>query len=72
MSVMASKSPGVSIVCSAVGAGANQRWHQSSASLAYPPVTGKFPAQKASNAENISIWWCHHGNNIRSRLSTTE
>ena len=24
------------------------------------PVTGKFPAQKASNAENISIWWHHH------------
>ena len=19
-----------------------------------------FPAQKASNAENVSIWWCHH------------
>ena len=24
------------------------------------PVTGEFPAQKASNAENVSIWWCHH------------
>ena len=24
------------------------------------PVTGEFPAQRASNAENISIWWCHH------------
>ena len=23
-------------------------------------VTGKFPAQMASNAENISIWWRHH------------
>ena len=22
-------------------------------------VTGKFPAKKASNADNISIWWCH-------------
>ena len=21
------------------------------------PVTGEFPAQKASNAENVSIWW---------------
>ena len=21
------------------------------------PVTGEFPAQRASNAENISIWW---------------
>ena len=24
------------------------------------PVTGEFPAQTASNAENISIWWRHH------------
>ena len=23
--------------------------------------TGEFPAQKASNAENVSIWWRHHG-----------
>ena len=25
-----------------------------------PPVTGEFPAQKASDAENVSIWWPHH------------
>ena len=25
------------------------------------PVTGEFPAQRASNAENVSIWWHHHG-----------
>ena len=24
------------------------------------PVTGEFPAQKVSNAENVSIWWRHH------------
>ena len=24
------------------------------------PVTGEFPAQMASNAENVSIWWHHH------------
>ena len=24
------------------------------------PVTGEFPAQRASNAQNVSIWWCHH------------
>ena len=23
-------------------------------------VTGEFPAQKASDAENVSIWWRHH------------
>ena len=25
-------------------------------------LTGEFPAQRASNAENVSIWWCHHEN----------
>ena len=25
------------------------------------PVMGEFPAQGASNAENVSIWWRHHG-----------
>ena len=25
------------------------------------PMTGEFPAQMARNAENVSIWWCHHG-----------
>ena len=24
------------------------------------PMAGKFPAQRASNAENVSIWWRHH------------
>ena len=24
------------------------------------PVTGEFPAPRASNPENISIWWRHH------------
>ena len=27
------------------------------------PMTGEFPAQMASNAENVSIWWRHHGLN---------
>ena len=30
------------------------------------PVTGEFPAQMASNAENVSIWWCHHGASVSS------
>ena len=29
------------------------------------PVTGEFPAQMASNAENVFIWWRHHD---RARL----
>ena len=25
------------------------------------PVTGEFPTQRVSDAENVSIWWRHHG-----------
>ena len=25
------------------------------------PMTGEFPAQRSSNAENVSIWWRHYG-----------
>ena len=28
------------------------------------PETGEFPAQSASNAGNVSIWWRHHLSNI--------
>ena len=24
------------------------------------PETGEFPAEMASNAENVPFWWCHH------------
>ena len=60
MSAMASQITCVSIVCSAVCSGANQRKHQSSASLAF--VTDGFPSQRASHEENISIWWRYHVN----------
>ena len=30
------------------------------------PVTGEFPAWKANNAENVSIWWRHHGSDLSS------
>ena len=39
----------------------------SSASLSFcagnSPVTGEFSAQMDSYAENVSIWWRHHGHN---------
>ena len=105
MGAMVSQITGVPIVCSTVFPGADQRKHQSSASLAFfitvtsygcngvsnhqphicllnslvgrrskktskfrvtglcvgnSPGTGEFPAQMASNAENVSIWWRHH------------
>ena len=37
------------------------------------PMTGEFPAQRASNAENVSIWWRHHVTSLLSlciKLST--
>ena len=33
------------------------------------PGTGEFPAQMASYAENVSIWWRHHGNGVDSSNS---
>ena len=63
MNAIASQMTGVSIVCSTIYSGGYQRKHQSSTSLAFvmgkPPVTGGYPTQKASNAENVSIWWRH-------------
>ena len=26
----------------------------------YSPVSGEFPAQRATNAEKVAIWWRHH------------
>ena len=53
MSAMASQLIGLTIVYSIVYSGTDERKHQSPASL----VTGEFPAQRASNAEKVSIWW---------------
>ena len=33
------------------------------------PVTGEFPAQMASNAENVSIWWHHYVKNWIAKSS---
>ena len=64
MIVMASQITSLAIVYSTIYSGVDQRKHHSSASLAFvrgnSSVTGDFPAQMASKAENISIWWCHH------------
>ena len=62
MGAMASHITSLTIVYSTVSSGADQRKHQSSAALAFAgnsPVTGEFPSQMASNAENVSIWWRH-------------
>ena len=63
MGVMASQITSITIGYSTVYSGADQTKHQRSASLAF--VWGihrwHFPAQGASDAENVSIWWRHHG-----------
>ena len=65
MGAMASQITSLTFVYSSVYSGADQKktsklrvtglcaWNS--------PVTGEFPAQMASNAENVSISWRHHG-----------
>ena len=60
MSTIASLITSLAVVYSTVYSDADQRKHQSSASLAFVWGTGEFPAQRASYAENVSIWWRHH------------
>ena len=60
MGTMASQITSLTIVYSTVYSDADQRKHQSSASLAFVSVPGEFPAQMASDAENVSIRWRHH------------
>ena len=59
MSALAYKITCVSIICSTVSLDADERKQQSSV-WGDPPVTGGFPSQRASNAENISIWRRHN------------
>ena len=76
METKASQITSLTIPYSIVYSGGDQRWHQRSASLAIcagnSPVTGEFPAQMASNAENVSIWWRHDivlsSNNLHQRM----
>ena len=63
MNVLVSQITRLTIVYSAIYSGADQRKHQSSISLA---LCGEFtndwwiPRTRASNAEIVFIWWCHH------------
>ena len=63
MTKMASRNTNLTVVHSIVYSDADQRKHQSSAWLAFVwefTGTGEFPAQRASYAEDVSIWWRHH------------
>ena len=57
MGTMAFHITSLTIVYSTVYSVADQRKHQSPVSLAF---ASEFPAQRASNAENVFIRWRHH------------
>ena len=62
MSAMAPPITSLTIVCSTVYS--DQKEHQSSTSMAFVRGIHRWPVnsshKKASNAENVSIWWRHH------------
>ena len=62
MGAIASQITSLTIVYSTVYSDADQGKHQSPAPLAFVRgIRREFPAQMASNVENVSIWWRHHG-----------
>ena len=60
MGAIASQITSLTIVYSTVYSSVDQTKHKS-LRAGNSPVTDEFPAQMASNAENVSIWWRHHG-----------
>ena len=64
MGMMGSQITSLMIAYSTVYSDEDQRKHQSSSvtdlCVENSPGTGEFPAQMASNAENVSTWWRHH------------
>ena len=71
MGEIASQITRLAIVYSTVYSDSDQRKKQSPASLAFVRWIREFPAQMASYAENVSIWWRHHGFR-QSRMGNTE
>ena len=74
MGAIASQITSLTIVYSTVYSDADQRKHQSSASLVFCvdnlPGTGEYPAQRASYAGNVTIWWRHHATTFSAPLPT--
>ena len=64
MGTIASQITSFTIVYSTVYSGADQKipskLRVTGLCVGNSPGTGEFPAQMASNAENVSIWWRHH------------
>ena len=67
MRAMASQINSLTIVYSTVYSGADQRTSKlcvAGLCVGNSSVAGEFPAQMASNAENVSIWWRHHARSL--------
>ena len=64
MTTMASQITSLTIVCSTVYSGADQRKTSkllvTGICAGNSTVTGEFPAQRCSNTESVSNWWRHH------------
>ena len=63
MKAMASQITNISIVCSTVGSDVDKKTSKlrvTGLCKMNSRVTCEFPAHKASNAENVSIWWRHY------------
>ena len=65
MDAIASQITSLTIVYSTVYSDADQRKHQSSASLAFVRGIHRWPVNSPHKwpvtRKNVSIWWCHHG-----------
>ena len=71
MTAMASQITCVSIVYCSGADKKTSKFRVTGLCVGNSPVTGEFPAQKARNAENASIWWRHH-TIITTKQSTTK
>ena len=74
MSVMASQITGVSIVFQPFVQAQIKENIKAPRHWPLRGVTGEFPAQGVSNAENVSIWWRHHDtckcNNLQAHVTS--
>ena len=76
MGAMASQITSLTIVCSTVYSGADQKKTSklpiTGLCEGNSPVTGEFPSQRSSNTEHASIWWRHHGKGMFMHFHVTD
>ena len=73
LSVMASKITSLAIIYSTVYSGADQRKHQSSASLAFARGIRRSPVTSPHEGQwrgKVSIWWCHLSLKMKYHIMT--